>query len=551
MPFGVPLFGALQTTRPGASFPNSRNRGPVEVREVSRFKPLRAEERDAIFGAPFGVPFPQMLAQNPQGWGNAPPAPPPPQITHRGAMLPFVETSDGEMSLGWPQIALQAGDAFQRFTNAAEAALGGRHAPIDTNPRPGDEILASLAATGGLAAARPMGSLGAFGRLPMAEELATPGKYANPRKANDWGGAYRLGQARTAARKGMSPEDVWEKYGWARQGEPGSPTFNREAAERYGIEPGQWYMEYGTTPRSLGERFELGIGQRKQTPPWRTEAPETAFDAPTVADPPAFMPEDAARPPPRAAAPYEAGRAVSAPADKLTASIRAFEDKLRGEGKSNAEIAAAVSRRFMQKVTPAEIASGSVWWRMREITGRETGRGERGRFMPAREMLTPEALAALQSPAFRDLSNEQAAKALRDRFGLSFIRQTITKVRRQLGLDADVAKPTPLPPEAEAALRSPEMRSLTNRQAADMLRQRFGLELSENAVRQRRIRRGVKSEHQRGRAGLDPPPEVLQALRSEKYRRMGKRTAAEELKREFGYEISPQSVWNLRLKLGL
>src|SRR5262245_40407531 len=56
-------------------------------------------------------------------------------ITHRAAMLPFLERADGSMEFAWPQMALDAADSIRQLGRAGESATGVPHSQAETFPR--------------------------------------------------------------------------------------------------------------------------------------------------------------------------------------------------------------------------------------------------------------------------------------------------------------------------------------------------------------------------------------------------------------------------------
>lgn len=465
--------------------------------------------------------FPQMVANNPRGWGNAPPAPPPEHHSYsqpRNDLGQFAapskkkERSPNELIADF--VGAKMRDEIEGVTNAmASMGSAAKRLFVDggwqrgpEDPQAADDMRDILLATGAGATAvpRPANSLGAFGKLPFAEDLATPGKYATGRKPLDWGGAAKLSQARTAERSGISPDDIWEQHGWARQPEPDSALFNREAAERYGVGPGEWYMEYGSSPKQLGDRYALSIGQRRRTAPWRTadETPETAFDADVVVS--RDIMDDgrnamAVGPAQREA--IAAERGAGAAADKLAKRLRQTEDAMRSEGLTDAQIANRIGREYGFELKPDDVATGRVWWRVTDREAPGQGRWQRPHW-------GDEAVSRLKDTDVRAMTNRQAAEALSREFGHPYHMDHIRHKRRALGIldqspqgysDAwQRGRPSggagKLPDAVEEGITRYFREGLSYQQVAEKVSAETGREINRKSVENWLRRRGIKRE---------------------------------------------------------
>jgi hypothetical protein len=287
--------------------------------------------------------FLDMLTKNPHGWGGGPalrnqqPAQPTGEIRNLPARptdpfaTPIAETLSP--TLGGFGAGQMAGEAFMRGQE-------------------GDYL-------GALGPA----SLAVFGMLPAIENLPL-----SVRKPADWGGSRRLSQARVAERGGLAPEDIWEQHGWARNPmDKADPRFNPA------VPADQWYAEFGSSPKALGDRYELGIGGRKRTAPWQAadEPPEVAFDAEIRNDARGLLAEQEAAPldQRKIAAAKAAESKASFNAVDVAKRIRAAEDQMRAAGASETRIANKLKSDFGATVKPDDIKSGQVWWR---VTDKET-----------------------------------------------------------------------------------------------------------------------------------------------------------------------------------
>jgi hypothetical protein len=411
-----------------------------------------------------------------------------------------VETAKGILA---PFKRLFAGGGWQKGPDDPQAAEDMRNVLITTG----------LGATG--LGTRPAGSVGAFGRLEKAEELATPGKYAPTvaKKPTDWGGPSKLSQARTAERKGTSPEDIWEETGWARQPmNKTDPTFNKEAFEKYGIGPDEWYMEYGQG-KMLGDRAELGIGQRRLTPPWKTAEPERAFDAEAVYDRrDSPLAEDGVKAPDagKQIAAKDAEKAASASADEIAKTLTATEDKMRKSGASSEEIAQALSKQG-EEVTAEALDKGDVWWR---VTDKE--KMGRGRWRPSSEVLERPAVQELITQEFNaGKSHTDIAARIEKETGVPIAHTTVSRWVHTKGMTRE-----PLPPnrggwsdEALAKMAKAKADGLTSEQTAQLLNKEFPAfegKLTAGTVRKRSFRSGHAGEA--GQTGEMTIPKELEPL---------------------------------------
>ena len=109
--------------------------------DVMRYIQSQGRPGDAALPGP---PADAMLDPNQPGPSPQTESP----ITHRAAMLPFIEREDGSMEFAWPQIALDVADSVKQLGRAAESAAGVPHSPAETFPRPQDAILATLPVMG-------------------------------------------------------------------------------------------------------------------------------------------------------------------------------------------------------------------------------------------------------------------------------------------------------------------------------------------------------------------------------------------------------------------
>jgi hypothetical protein len=117
-----------------------------------------------------------------------------PRVTYRASMLPVGNFDDGSVGMVWPQSAVDAKNAFARFHRGE-------------SPQPEDAVLAGLVMSGGIAAPRPVGSIGMFGgRLAKTADQA------------------KLAQAEELAAKGAPREQIWNDTGWF-QGKDGKWRF--------------------------------------------------------------------------------------------------------------------------------------------------------------------------------------------------------------------------------------------------------------------------------------------------------------------------------------
>jgi len=286
------------------------------------------------------------------------------------------------------------------------------------DPQAAADMRAILLGTGAgsMGVPRPAGSLGAYGRHDLIEKL--------PRKATEYGGVRKLAEARRSELAGTPPEDIWEQYGWAR-----NPMSRDDARFNPAVGPDEWYSEYGSSPKAMGDRYPLTIGERRRTAPWKTstDAPEAAFEAP----PSLLDPSSLAADKPilggskqRAALSAEAG--ASSPARKLSDKLRSTEDAMRKQGLNDAQIANRIGAEYGMEVFPADLRTGRVWWRVsdREAMGRSAPRSP----------WADEAVSRLKDKDVMSLTNKDAAEIMQQHFGHPYTTKSVQEKRRSLGL---------------------------------------------------------------------------------------------------------------------
>jgi hypothetical protein len=380
------------------------------------------------------------------------------ELVKRG-VVKDVGTAEGILA---PFKRLFAGGGWQKGPDDPQSAEDMRNVLLTTG----------LGATG--LGTRPKGSLGAFGRREdLAGVAAEKAPIQVPRNPNDWGGEYKLAQAHGMKSKGASLEDIWHDTGWTPQPKSKSdPHWNQEAFEKYGVQPGQWYMEYGTSEKALGDRYALGVGQRRLTPPWKTAEPEKAFDADTVYDPAEAAARLESSPvSSKQIAAKEADKVAAAGADKTAEALVAMEDKMRKSGASSQEIAAALSKQG-EEVTAEALDKGEVWWRVTDKEKLGPGKWER----PTGE--------ALKRPDVQDIIKEQfaagkpheaIAKEVEKATGTPVSYKAISRWTAEQGLQRD-AIPTGRSnwsDEALATLAKAKEMGLTSEQTAQLLNKEF------------------------------------------------------------------------------
>jgi hypothetical protein len=263
---------------------------------------------------------------------------------------------------------------------------------------------------------------GAFSSPRMAEAMAEKGDMGQAaRPENSWGGARMLAKARQAELAGTHPDDIWRDTGWARQYEPGHELHNPDAAH---IQPDQWYTETGTSPRALGDRYALNIGERRSTPPWKAPGePEAAWEDPgSVFNKFENLPETPQKV-------YQT-QAPKTPADQLGQRLRDTEDSYRSQGLTDAQIATRLESQFGKEVNngtdlvPDDLRTGRVWWRTSEKT--------------PRAQWNDAAVARLKDKDLMQLSHKDAAQVMARQFGNDYTADSIRKKRKLLGMGSPV-----------------------------------------------------------------------------------------------------------------
>ena len=416
-----------------------------------------------------------------------------PVVTMRDMVRAGIERDLARAASAWHSVA----DPFRRLF----AEGGWQRGPQD--PQAADDMRDTLFATGlgATGLPRPAGSIGAFGKLPLAEDLATPGKYANARKPLDWGGASKLAQARTAERKGAPAADMWERYGWARQAEPGEHTYNRLAHEQYGVEPGQWYMEYGSSPKQMGDRYDLSIGERRRTAPWATGEPEQAFEAEVRFDHKAALEAAAdARFPDltKQIIAEQAERVRAGPADRLRLEYQEAEKALRARGYTDEQIALEMNTRaglgHNSGVSAHDLGTGNVWWKEPSQLGETRDMGMSARI--GSQPLSPEQRATVLSLADQGMTAGEISRHLG-------IEQT------KIGAAIQSAKPHVPTPErysragVEELVALPDLTGLSVKEAAEKAAEVLGKPVKEKTIywaRQQAAAKGVELPRMGGRS---------------------------------------------------
>lgn len=156
--------------------------------------------------------------------------------------------------------------------------------------------------------------------------------------------------------------------------------------------------------------------------------------------------------------------ALEISADRLQADLANFEKSLRGENRSPEEIASAINDRFDVDVTPEDVASGNLWWRMDRRGRLPAPERPRG---PARTRWSEDADAIVAGDTVR--SYAEIANELKARFDIKVSPEAVKSRRRDLRRrGADVASRThlrggwdtrPRAASPESRLDRPERRS--------------------------------------------------------------------------------------------
>ena len=315
-------------------------------------------------------------------------------------------------------------------------------------------------------------------------------------------------------------------------------------------------MEYGSSAKSLGDRYDLSIGQRRLTPPWKTAEPEKAFDAEVLPDRKGDLtPDDvdgqAKR---RSVGAFEREEGIARSLDKAQRSItqeaQALETQLRQSGANADEIAEQMTQRFGQSVSADDVKKGRLWWKIDEMpgAGSEARRVARGRYASTEQLVgTDELKDFLSSDDVRKLTDQGVADMLRQRHGVSASRETINAVRHRLG----IPKFDPVKVDVDAFLADDATRALSNKEVSDLIRQKFGVDKTPTAVRQMRERRGLEPPGMHGGGGraAEEFERIHKLLNSKEYSALNNREAAARLKDEHGLSYSYESIRQFRKRL--
>jgi ElaB/YqjD/DUF883 family membrane-anchored ribosome-binding protein len=220
--------------------------------------------------------------------------------------------------------------------------------------------------------------------------------------------------------------------------------------------------------------------------------------------------------------------AMERAADDLRKAVTTFEETLWKQGDTADEIAKKIERRFGFPVDPEQVATRQVWWKIEEVGKQlETMTQARGLVEQAvKAGKSNKEIAAILSTAlgrtitpkaaelrvarygfaskarrrpnqkmfenvvralvddFADMTPEQAAASLTDRFGQEFTALYVRKVRNDNKLPRPVSPYTPgtWTPEAIALLTSKDIDGLGMRDIAALLQARTGLQKSKGAI---------------------------------------------------------------------
>jgi hypothetical protein len=407
--------------------------------------------------------FLDMLTKNPNGWGM-------------GSPLPNPQPSQGEIR----NLPPRPTDPFATpIAEAISPTLGG----FGTGQMVGQAAM--MAGEGDLLGAAGPAALATFTMLPGLQKIAPGIK----RKPMDWGGEMQLAHARRAELRGTPSADMWEQHGWARNPmSADDPQFNPA------IPADKWYTEFGQSPAALGERYALGIGERKRTPPWQspTDAPEAAFEAEVRYDPRSLLTDkEAPSLDHRKAATAKAAEArASFDAVDMAKRIRAAEDQMRAEGLGAATVAEKLKAEFGATVKADDLQTGQVWWR---VTDKE--KLGRGKWRPSSEVIERPDVQELIAKEFNaGKSHTDIASAIEKETGVPIAHTTVSRWARERGMTRD-----PIPPyrggwtdEALATMAKAKEKGLTSEQTAELLNKEFpafGSKLTAGAVRKQAMRR--------------------------------------------------------------